>query len=65
MGYRVYYGTSSRSYQQALGSGVFAGGKEAVLMNLAQGATYYFAVTAIDAAGQESGYSAEGTKLIP
>jgi fibronectin type 3 domain-containing protein len=65
MGYRVYYGTSSRNYQQALGSGVYAGGKEAVLVNLAQGTNYYFAITAVDAAGQESAYSAEATKLIP
>jgi fibronectin type 3 domain-containing protein len=36
-----------------------------VVLNLTQGATYYFAVTAIDAAGQESAYSAEDTKLIP
>jgi hypothetical protein len=65
-GYRVYYGTTSRNYQQALGSGIYAApSKETVVLNLTQGATYYFAVTAIDAAGQESAYSAEDTKLIP
>jgi Fibronectin type III domain len=64
-GYRVYYGTSSRSYQQALGSGVYFNSKEAVLTNLTANSTYYFAVTAIDAAGQESAYSAEDTKFIP
>ncbi len=65
-GYRVYYGTSSRNYQQALGGGAYyAPSKEVLVTNLTQGSTYYFAVTAIDAAGQESAYSTEATKLIP
>ncbi len=61
-GYRVYYGTASRSY----------GTPEAVAKTttccsfdgLAKGTTYYFAVTAVDASGNESGYSAEVSKFI-
>ncbi len=61
-GYRVYHGTASRSY----------GAPEAVAKTttccsfdgLAKGTTYYFAVTAVDTSGNESGYSAEVSKFI-
>lgn len=64
-GYRVYYGTSSRSYSQALGSGEFVASSMYVATGLQSGRTYYFAVTAIYAAGAESGFSNEVSKTIP
>ena len=64
-GYRVYYGTSSRSYSQALGSGAFVATSTYVAAGLQSGRTYYFAVTAIYAAGAESGFSNEVSKTIP
>lgn len=36
-----------------------------VVNNLTSGRTYYFAVTAYDAAGLESAFSAEAVKAIP
>ena len=65
MGYRVYYGTASRTYSQALGNGIFVSTPTLVVQNLPTGHTYFFAVTAIDAAGVESAYSNEASKLIP
>ena len=65
VGYRVYYGTSSRSYSQALGSGAFVATSTYVVTGLQSGRTYYFAVTAIDAAGAESGFSNEASKTVP
>jgi fibronectin type 3 domain-containing protein len=61
-GYRVYYGTTSKTYQ-AKGSGLDASSAmNYVVPNLTVGKTYYFAVTAYDAAGNESDFSAEATK---
>ncbi len=60
MGYRVYYGTASRLYGQPLDAGLNPG---YVVQALAPG-TYYFAVTAYDAAGMESGYSNEVVAVI-
>ena len=64
-GYRVYHGTSSRSYSQALGSGAFVDASTYVVTGLQSGRTYYFAVTAIDGTGEESGFSNEVSKTIP
>jgi len=65
VGYRVYYGTSPRTYLQTRGSGLDAGGSlRFVLSNLVVGQRYYFAVTAVDAAGNESAYSPEVSKVI-
>jgi fibronectin type 3 domain-containing protein len=64
-GYRIYYGTASRSYDQAKGSGQFVTNTTATVPNLEGGTTYYFAVTAVDASGTESTYSGEATKAIP
>ncbi len=65
-GYRVYWGTNPRAYQQALGSGARASaGTNHVVGNLPSGRTYYFAVTAYDNNGAESAFSAEATKTIP
>lgn len=60
-GYRVYYGTASRTY----GPPITIGNVTAyTLGNLAVGATYYFAVTAYDTAGYESGFSNEVHQII-
>jgi fibronectin type 3 domain-containing protein len=64
-GYRVYYGVASRSYSQALGSGAYVKTPSATVSGLLSGRTYYFAVTAVNAAGVESAYSNEASKLIP
>lgn len=64
-GYRVYFGTASRSYSQARGAGADAGRTASFTVNnLQRGITYYFAVTSYDFAGNESAYSAEVTKRI-
>jgi fibronectin type 3 domain-containing protein len=64
-GYRVYYGTASRSYVQAKGSGLYVTNTTYTVPSLSSGKTYYFAVTAVDASGKESAYSSEATKAIP
>lgn len=64
-GYRVYWGTSPGNYQQAKGSGLGAGNATSyAVQNLPGGQTYYFAVTAYDSSGAESGYSTEASKTI-
>lgn len=55
-GYKLYYGTSSGSYQQSINVGNLT---QYSLSNLQDGVTYYFAVTAYDTEGNESGYSNE------
>jgi len=65
-GYRVYYGTGSRDYVQAKGDGINAGNSTIyVVTGLDSGRTYYFAITAYDAWGNESDFSNEGSKSIP
>jgi phosphodiesterase/alkaline phosphatase D-like protein len=60
-GYKVYFGTSSRSY----GTPVDVGNQTAfTVAGLNNGQTYYFAVTAYDSSGNESGYSAEVNKTV-
>ena len=55
-GYKVYYGTASRTY----GSCIDVGNVNiSTVPGLTQGVTYYFAVTAYDSYGNESGYSNE------
>jgi fibronectin type 3 domain-containing protein len=61
----VYWGTSPRTYQQSQGQGVYVTSPSYVVNNLTSGRTYYFAVTAYDAAGLESAFSAEAVKAIP
>jgi hypothetical protein len=56
VGYRVYYGTSSRSYQFNNDAGR---NTTITVSNLQDGTTYYFAVTSYGTAGLESGYSNE------
>ena len=61
-GYRIYYGTSSRSY----GSYISVGKNTTsyTINNLTEGQTYYFALTGVDTSGNESGYSTEVSKTI-
>ena len=55
-GYKVYYGQASGNYSQV----VDLGNKTTVdVKNLTRGRTYYFAVTAYDQSGNESGFSTE------
>jgi ABC-type transporter MlaC component len=61
-GYNIYIGNASRSYQQKINAGLVS---SYAVTNLADGATYYFAVTAYNSAGMESPYSVEGTKTFP
>ena len=61
-GYRIYYGTSSRSYGPYIPVGKNT--TSYTINNLADGQTYYFALTAVDTSGNESGYSQEVSKAI-
>lgn len=57
-GYKVYYGTASRSY----GSGLDVGNVTSYRFdNVPLGRTYYIAVTAYDTSNNESGYSEEAS----
>ena len=59
-GFKVYYGTSSKSYSGTVNVGM---APSYALSGLPPG-TYYFAVTAYDASGNESPYSNEVSKTI-
>jgi hypothetical protein len=61
-GYNIYYGTSSGNYTNEVSVGNVS---SATISNLTCGATYYFAATAVDLAGDESGFSNEATFIIP
>ena len=64
-GYRLYYGLASGVYTQPLGQGVQVGNVTTyALTGLTAGRTYYFAVTSVDAAGNESSYSNEASKSV-
>lgn len=64
-GYNVYYGTSPRSQSGGYPNKINAGDVTSyTVQGLAPG-TYYFAVTAYNAAGVESAYSTEVSKIIP
>ncbi len=60
-GYKVYYGTSSGSYSEAIDVGNVT---TYDLTNMTDGLTYYFTVTAYDTSGNESDYSNEISKLL-
>ncbi|MBV5327446.1 MAG: fibronectin type III domain-containing protein [Chlorobium sp.] len=61
-GYKIHYGTASKSYPITIDIGKPAlvdGRVTATVSNLNNGVTYYFAATAYDTTGQQSGYSSE------
>src|SRR5207249_1355262 len=61
-GYKLYYGTSSGSYQFS----VDVGNRTSYsLAGLLEGQIYYFAVTAYNSSGIESAFSNEVSKAIP
>ncbi len=62
VGYRIYYGTASGNYmdQVAVGST-----NSTTISDLADGATYYFAATSLDEAGNESPFSNEAIYQVP
>jgi fibronectin type 3 domain-containing protein len=61
-GYKMYVGLSSGSYERVDPLGNVT---EYTVTGLAGGAEYYFAVTATDDAGNESGYSNEVHTFVP
>ncbi|MFH0726574.1 MAG: fibronectin type III domain-containing protein [Pseudomonadota bacterium] len=61
-GYKIYYGTASRNYAFSETAGHQT---EYVVTGLTPGKTYYFAATAFDTYGNESGYSAEVVYTVP
>ncbi|MFN3408277.1 MAG: Ig-like domain-containing protein [Limisphaerales bacterium] len=62
-GYYVHYGTASRTYPNRFNVGPAA--TSTVISNLPAGQTYYFAITATNAAGDESVFSEEVFLAIP
>jgi len=61
-GYMVYYGNSPGNYSQNMNVDNVT---TYTVNNLTDGLTYYFAVTAYDTSGNESGYSNELSKTLP
>lgn len=61
-GYKLYYGTASRQYNAPIRVGMAT---SYTLKNLLPGYDYFFAVSAYDAAGNESRLSSEVTLSIP
>lgn len=61
-GYKTYYGTNSRRYETHRDVGLVTSTIEEQLLS---GTTYYFAVTAYNEQGFESGYSNEAFKVMP
>ncbi len=57
--YNLYYGTQSGVYDMREEHTNI----QAAVQQLADGRTWYFAVTAVDNTGNESGYSTEVTKI--
>jgi hypothetical protein len=62
-GYRLYVGTASGQYGEPVDVGNVTG--HVMEITPEYGATYYFALTAYDTSGNESGYSDEATCFIP
>jgi len=60
-GYKLHFGTASGTYTQSINAGNVT---SYTISNLAEGTTYYFAVTDYDNAGNESGYSNEVSKTF-
>ncbi len=64
-GYRIYYGLASDAYLQQKGNGLQISSNAYTVVGLNSGTRYYFAVTAVDIAGNESDYSNEVFKDFP
>ena len=62
-GYRLYVGEASGQYDDPVDMGNVTG--HVMEITPEYGATYYFALTAYDTSGNESGYSDEATCFIP
>ena len=62
-GYRLYYGAASGQYGEPVDVGNVTG--HVMEITPEYGATYYFALTAYDTSGNESGYSDEATCFVP
>lgn len=62
-GYKLYHGTASGQYGEPVDVGNVTG--HVMEITPQHGATYYFALTAYDTSGNESGYSAEATCFVP
>jgi hypothetical protein len=60
--YKIYYGTTSGSYTQAVSAGPLT---QTTITGLTPGTTYFLAATASDDAGLESGYSIEISFVVP
>lgn len=60
--YNVYFGTQSRNYGPPI---PVDQNPTHTVSGLTEGNTYYFAVTAVDTSGNESGYSEEISESIP
>lgn len=60
-GYNIYYGGASGNYTNVISAGNTT---STSLAGLVEGATYYFAVTAVDAFGVESGFSNEAAYVV-
>jgi hypothetical protein len=61
-GYKVYCGIASRTYATVIDT---RSATSATISGLVPGVTYYFAVTAYDAVGRESAFSAEIGYTVP
>ena len=61
-GFKIYYGSASRFYTRAFAVGNLT---SATINGLVAGATYHFAVTTCDAAGNESAFSDDIIYTVP
>ena len=61
-GYKVYYGTSSHNYINTI---LVGNSTSYTTPTLAEGVTYFFAVTAYDTSNNESAHSSEVNVLVP
>jgi len=62
-GYKLYHGTASGQYGEPVDVGNVTG--HVMEITPQHGATYYFALTAYDTSGNESGYSDEASCFVP
>ena len=62
VGYKIYYGTASQTYDSAV---VVGDTNVAAISGLVEGTTYYFAAIAVDSTGAESPFSNEAVYTVP